>query len=170
MSEQTPLPPAVRGVATAPVTAYARPAAQGLNRRWRTFRRSMRRSGALLLMALPGIIHLFVFSYLPMPELLLAFKDYKFARGIWGSAWVEFRNFQFLFATGDAWRIIFNTLFLNTLFILTTLVGALTMAVLLHEIYHRYVAKIYQSILFFRTLTEIQRQVDAWAQTNVAQQ
>jgi ABC-type glycerol-3-phosphate transport system substrate-binding protein len=91
----------------------------------------MRRSGALLLMALPGIIHLFVFSYLPMPELLLAFKDYKFARGIWGSAWVEFRNFQFLFATGDAWRIIFNTLFLNTLFILTTLVGALTMAVLL---------------------------------------
>ena len=102
-----------------------------------------------MLMALPGIVHLFVFSYLPMPGLLLAFKDYKFARGIWGSAWVGLRNFQFLFATGDAWRIIFNTLFLNTLFILTTLVGALTMAVLLHEIYHRYVAKIYQSILFF---------------------
>ncbi len=149
MSEKAPLPPAVRGVATAPAAAHAPPTAQGLNRLWLTMRRLIRRNGALFLMALPGVIHLFVFSYLPMPGLVLAFKDYKFARGIWGSAWVGFKNFQFLFATGDAWRIIFNTLFLNTLFILTTLVGALTMAVLLHEIYHRYVAKVYQSILFF---------------------
>ena len=101
-------------------------------------------------MALPGIVQVFIFSYLPMPGLILAFKNYRFADGIWGSQWVGFTNFQFLFGTGDAWRIIFNTLFLNSLFLCATIVlGSLTVALLLHEIYEYYLTKVYQSILFF---------------------
>ncbi|HZQ06495.1 MAG TPA: ABC transporter permease subunit [Anaerolineae bacterium] len=112
-------------------------------------RRELGRNGALILMCLPGVIVLFIVAYLPMPGLILAFKNYKFATGIWGSEWVGLKNFQFLFSTGDAFHIIFNTLFLNLLFMTAALVGSLTMAVLLQEIYHRYIAKVYQSILFF---------------------
>ncbi len=113
-------------------------------------RRGWDRNGALLLMALPGIIQIFVFAYLPMPGLLLAFKNYRAAQGIWGSDWVGFKNFEFLFSTGDAWRIIFNTLFLNSLFLCFTIVlGSLTLAILLHEIYDHFVTRFYQSILFF---------------------
>src|SRR5512145_2040617 len=72
-------------------------------------RRDWNRNGVLLLMALPGIIQIFIFAYLPMPGLILAFKNYRAAQGIWGSDWVGFKNFEFLFSTGDAWRIIFNT-------------------------------------------------------------
>src|SRR3954453_5560656 len=75
-------------------------------------RRAWNRNGVLLLMALPGIIQIFIFAYLPMPGLILAFKNYRAPQGIWGSDWVGFKNFEFLFSTGDAWRIIFNTIFL----------------------------------------------------------
>jgi putative aldouronate transport system permease protein len=112
-------------------------------------RREISKNGALFLMVLPGIVVIFVFSYLPMPGLILAFKDYKFAQGIWGSDWVGLKNFGFLFTTGTAWIIIRNTVFLNTLFMLAALVGSLTMAVLLHEIFHQFIFKVYQAILFF---------------------
>ena len=113
-------------------------------------RRAWNRNGVLLLMALPGIIQVFIFSYLPMPGMILAFKNYRAAQGIWGSDWVGFKNFEFLFSTGDAWRIIFNTIFLNSLFLCFTIVlGSLAVAVLLHEIYDHYVTRYYQSVLFF---------------------
>jgi hypothetical protein len=108
-------------------TAAARPAVRRIQR-W------LMRNGTLLLMALPGMGILFTFSYLPMPGIILAFKDFNAAQGIWGSEWVGFRNFQFLFSTETAWRIIRNTLLLNALFIVTTLVAAVTMAILLNEI------------------------------------
>jgi putative aldouronate transport system permease protein len=123
-------------------TAAARPALRRIQR-W------LMRNGTLLLMALPGMGVLFTFSYLPMPGIILAFKEFKAAQGIWGSAWVGFTNFQFLFSTDTAWRIIRNTLLLNALFIATTLVAAVTMAILLNEIIDSFIARVYQSILFF---------------------
>jgi putative aldouronate transport system permease protein len=101
----------------------------------RGIRRYLTRNGPFLLMALPGILVIFIFAYLPMPGLILAFKNYRFADGIWGSAWVGLNNFRFLFSTGDAWRIIWNTLFLNTLFLVfTNVLAGLLVALLLNEI------------------------------------
>lgn len=134
---------------TAPTAAQPRAGTSRVARAWNGLRRELSVHGALYLMALPGVIVLFVVAYLPMPGLILAFKNYRFATGIWGSEWVGFKNFQFLFSTGDAYRVIFNTLFLNLLFMTAALVGSLIMAVMLQEIYHRYIAKVYQSILFF---------------------
>jgi len=100
-------------------------------------------------MALPGLAVVFIVSYMPMPGIILAFKDYKVAKGVWGSDWVGLRNFEFLFTSGIAWEIIRNTLVLNALFIVAAQVCSLTMSLLMNEIYHYYFAKIYQSILFF---------------------
>ena len=55
-----------------------------------------------------------------------AIKNYKAAQGIFGSEWVGFNNFTYLFSTGIAWRIIGNTLFINTLFIIANLVASLS--------------------------------------------
>jgi len=111
--------------------------------------KDLRQNAVLYLMALPGIVVLFVVSYLPMPGIILAFKNYKPAAGIWGSQWVGLYNFGFLLNSGIAWQIIRNTLLLNTLFIITAQVCSLTMAVMINEIYHRYISKVFQSILFF---------------------
>lgn len=109
----------------------------------------LHKNRTLLLMALPGLVVVFLVSYMPMPGVVLAFKNYKVAKGIWGSDWVGLNNFQFLINSGTAWQIIRNTLVLNTLFIIAAQVSSLTMAVLLNEVYHRYITKIFQSILFF---------------------
>ncbi len=112
-------------------------------------RHELEKNGALMLMALPGVILLLLFAYLPMPGIILAFKDYNFSKGLLGSDWVGLQNFMFLFGSGAAWRLIRNTLVLNSLFIVTTLIVSLALALLLHEIYDHFVTRIYQSILFF---------------------
>ncbi len=113
------------------------------------WRRILDKNGALLLMAAPGLVLLFAFAYLPLSGLVLAFKNYRANQGIWGSAWVGFDNFHYLFATSDAWRITFNTLFLNGTFIVVTVAGALGVALLLNEVQHTIRARFYQSALFF---------------------
>lgn len=102
----------------------------------------------LWLMALPGMAIVFVFNYLPMFGVILAFKDYKIADGILGSKWVGFDNFKYLFSTRDAWNITYNTLFLNSLFILTGTVGGILIALLVNEVNNKWLVKFYQSAMF----------------------
>jgi ABC-type polysaccharide transport system permease subunit len=91
-------------------------------------RRLSGKNGALLLMMTPGLALLLVFNYAPMVGLVIAFKDYRAYQGLWGSAWVGLQNFQYLFGTSDAWHITYNTLLMNGLFIMTTLVGSIGIA------------------------------------------
>lgn len=111
-------------------------------------RRYFTKNGWLLLLMLPGLIHILMIQYMPMFGIVIAFKDYKFADGIFGSKWVGFENFRFLFGTNIAWTITFNTVFMNALFIITGTVVALTLALLLNEIYQSRLAQVYQFTLF----------------------
>lgn len=146
MSDKATVPQGTRSGGGRVAVAAAPSVWASITRRWR---REWARWGTLLLMALPGVAVLFTFSYLPMPSMVLAFKDYKAVDGIWGSAWVGLSNFQFLFGTEIAWRIIRNTLLLNSLFIVTNLVAALALATMLNEILESRLSSVYQSILFF---------------------
>ena len=66
---------------------------------------------ALLAMALPGIVLIFMFSYVPMYGALVAFKKFDYMKGIWGSPWIGFDNFKFLFTNGKTFaRIVRTTL------------------------------------------------------------
>jgi putative aldouronate transport system permease protein len=132
------------------VTLTAKPlpppsAAPGLGR---SIAKYFQKNGALLLLALPGLIHIFMIQYMPMFGMVIAFKDYKFADGIFGSKTVWFENFRFLFATDVAWRITFNTILMNGLFIITGTLVSLTLALLLNEIYTSRMTQVYQFTLF----------------------
>lgn len=108
----------------------------------------LRHNRALLLMALPGIILLLLFNYLPMFGVLIAFQDYRPNQGLLGSEWVGFDNFRFLFGTGDAVRLTFRTIGYNALFIFANQVAALTLAVLLNEVRTRWFTRVYQTLYF----------------------
>jgi len=111
-------------------------------------RRYFTKNGWLLLLMLPGVIHILMIQYMPMFGIVIAFKDYKFADGIFGSKWVGFENFKFLFGTNTAWNITFNTVFMNALFIVTGTIVALSLALLLNEIYTSKLTQVYQFTLF----------------------
>ncbi|MCD9026151.1 ABC transporter permease [Cohnella silvisoli] len=117
--------------------------------RARTAKSLLPGQGTLYLMALPGILFFFIFSYLPMFGVILAFKNYNFAGGIFGSPWAGFDNFEFFFTSPDLYRITFNTLFLNFLFIVFGTLAAVVTAVLLNEIRSKVSARIFQTFIFF---------------------
>ncbi len=98
------------------------------------------------IMALPGLVYLFINNYMPLPGLVLAFKNYNARNGIWGSDWVGFDNFKFLFATNDAFIITRNTLCYNLVFILINTVAAIAVAIILSEL-HAKIKKFYQSVI-----------------------
>ena len=137
-----------RAAGADPVSPKA--AARAYTARSKSRRRILRGDPALWLMALPAVVVIFVFSYLPMAGIVIAFQDYRGADGIFGSQWVGFDNFRFLFASSDAWTITFNTVFMNGLFIIANLVVALLIALLLNEARERWgwLAKFHQSVLF----------------------
>ena len=64
----------------------------------------------LYVMLLPCIVYYALICYVPMAGSVLAFKDYSFKKGIWGSPWVGFDYFKTFFKSYDAGRLIRNTL------------------------------------------------------------
>lgn len=110
--------------------------------RWLYFKKNF----PLTLMALPALVLLVLFKYLPMAGTVLAFKQYNIRDGIFGSAWCGLKNFEYLFKTRDAWIITRNTLGYNLVFIVLDLVLAVTMAVILNELRQKKAAKVYQTI------------------------
>ena len=88
----------------------------------------------LLLIALPGILYLLINNYLPMIGIFLAFKDYSYIKGPFKSNWCGFKNFEFLFRSDAAFTMIRNTLAYNVVFIITTTVLAITLAIMMNEL------------------------------------
>lgn len=107
----------------------------------------LKRYQALILMALPGLLYLLINNYLPMLGAVIAFKDYNFAKGIWGSDWVGFQNFEYLFKTKDAFIITRNTLLYNLVFIIVGTLLAIGIAVLLNDLKNRFFSRFYQSLI-----------------------
>jgi putative aldouronate transport system permease protein len=105
------------------------------------------------LLALPTVIWYFLFCYLPMFGVIIAFKEYRirggFLQSIIQSDWVGFKNFRFLFGNRDIWIIIRNTLGYNAVMIVCGIVIPVALALIISELHNKFVAKVYQTILFF---------------------
>ncbi|QUL56649.1 sugar ABC transporter permease [Paenibacillus tritici] len=114
------------------------------------FRKSLRKDSSLYLLALPGIIILILFAYLPMSGLILVFKNYNFNDGIFGSPWAGFANFEFFFSSMEnALRATRNTVMLNALYMLTGTFFSVAIAIILNELRSKWFIKITQSVMFF---------------------
>lgn len=109
--------------------------------------RELRKNIWLYAMALPVIVYVFIFSYLPMSAHLLAFKQFTPAKGIWGSRWVGLDNLKFFFTGPDWLAVTLNTVFLNLLFITAGTVSSLLIALLLNEIKQVFFKKVAQSLV-----------------------
>lgn len=101
----------------------------------------------LLALCVPGIISLFLFNYLPMAGIFIAFKDYNPLKGIFKSEWVGFDNFKYFFLSQDAFRTIRNTLLYSIEFLILDLIFGVLIAVLLYNMKSRKGVKIYHTII-----------------------
>ena len=109
----------------------------------------------LYLMMIPGAVYLIINNYIPMTGIVIAFKQFNYGKGIWGSPFIGFKNFEFLFATKDAWIITRNTLLYNVAFIVLGTACAIAVAILLNEIHSSAAKKIYQTTILVPFLISI---------------
>ncbi len=115
-----------------------------------SFFKELFKNRQLYILAVPAMLLLFLFNYMPLFGLVIAFKNFKAADGIFGSEWASplFVNFKFLISSEQAIRAIRNTIFLNALFITIGTVAAVTFALLLNEMAGKWFKKLFQTLTF----------------------
>ncbi len=110
-------------------------------------RRLTRRRLEIYSMTVIPLLYIFIFCYLPFYGIIIAFKNYKFSQGIFGSEWCGFDNFKFLFLSQDFTNAVKNTLIMNLIFIATGTIAALLIAILMYNVKSRHATKVYQTVL-----------------------
>ena len=112
----------------------------------RTLRR-MRRKWQLYLLILPAIVSVFIFHYIPIYGVQIAFKNFRSSKGILGSEWVGFKHFARFLAYPDFWKILWNTVRIS-LYALATFPCPVILALMMNELNSERYKKFMQMVTF----------------------
>ncbi len=96
----------------------------------------------------PAVVLLFIFAYKPMYGIILAFKDYNFRLGIWGSPWVGFANFKEIFEVDQFWISFRNTFIINILKLVVGFPAPILLAVMINAVRTKFIRSTVQTILY----------------------
>ena len=113
-----------------------------------TFWQKVVRYKTLLLMCVPAVVFFFMFNYMPLPGIWVAFVKYNYRDGIFGSKFVGLQNFEFLATSGKLLDLTKNTILYNIAFILLGNFLAVFVAILLNEMQSKMFKKVSQTIMF----------------------
>ncbi|MFK7697572.1 ABC transporter permease [Paenibacillus sp. HJGM_3] len=102
----------------------------------------------LYILLIPGILFFFIFCYIPMFGLIVAFKDYNIFKGVFASDWVGLQHFRDMLQVPDFYKVVRNTLLLNVLGLIVGFPAPIILALLLNEVRAKYFKRITQSLLY----------------------
>lgn len=104
----------------------------------------------LHLMLIPGIVIIFIFHYIPLGGLIIAFQRFIPAKGLFGNQkWVELQNFQYIFSMPNTMNVLRNTVSIAVAKIVLGLVIPITVALMLNELQMNKVKRSIQTIIYF---------------------
>ncbi|ULL19588.1 sugar ABC transporter permease [Paenibacillus sp. H1-7] len=101
------------------------------------------------LLVIPLLVYYIVFEYVPLYGLILAFKEFNFAKGIWGSDWVGLANFEEIFMLDDFWIAFRNTIIIAVGRLIFEFPVPIVVALLLNEVRKAGLKKFYQVVYTF---------------------
>ncbi len=113
------------------------------------FAKAFRTYKYLWLMVLPGLVYYLVFSYLPMYGIQIAFKDYTYSQGIWGSEWSGFGVFREMLFYDDFWIAVRNTVLISLGRLVFEFPVPIVVAILLSELGREKLKRFYQTVFTF---------------------
>lgn len=102
----------------------------------------------LYLMALPGVLYFIIFKYVPLGGSVIAFQNYQIMKGIFGSSWVGFDNFTFLFTYQDFYNVLRNTAVIAFYKLVFGFPAPIILAVLFNEVRHMLAKRVMQSLFY----------------------
>ena len=117
-----------------------------------TFFRKLWKQRAWVFLALPAFILLFMFDYMPMTGLVLAFKNFNYTDGLYNSPWCGLNNFRFLFQSAPTFiRIIRNTVAYYVIFTVVDVILCVGIAIAINELVFKRWGKFTQSCMILPT-------------------
>ena len=114
------------------------------NRKWK----QVKNDYALYVMLLLPIIYLIIFKYVPMTNIVIAFKNYNMFQGIWKSPWVGLDIFKQVFSMDGFYRALRNTIVLNFLDLIVGFPAPILLALLINEICFKKFKKLTQTVVY----------------------
>ena len=110
-------------------------------------KKAIRESISMGILAIPGIIFLLIFNYLPMFGIVIAFKNFKPLKGIMGSEWNGFDNFKYFFSSNDAYIVIRNTLLYNIAWLILGTICSVGLALMFYSVKSNKALKVYNTVM-----------------------
>jgi putative aldouronate transport system permease protein len=100
------------------------------------------------LMVIPALLFIFVFNYIPMYGVLMAFQDYSIFKGFLNSPWVGSKHFEMFFNAPEFWMVMRNTLVISLLKLGVGFPAPIVLALMLNEINNRTFKRIIQTVSY----------------------
>lgn len=113
-----------------------------------SFLQKVKKQKLLLLMLVPGLVLTFIFKYIPMYGVLIAFKDYNPLRGILGSPWIGFSEFEKFLSSPNFMNLLMNTLKLSVYGLLLGFLPPIILAIMLNQLLSEKAKKRIQLVLY----------------------
>jgi len=102
----------------------------------------------LYFLLIPGFLYLFIFKYIPMFGIVIAFQDLSLVKGILGSDWVGFKHFEYLFKSESFYTVLKNSLLISIYQIIFGFPAPILLSLMLNEIRHMLFKRISQTVLY----------------------
>lgn len=110
----------------------------------------IKRELPLHLMLLPGIVVVFIFHYIPLAGIVIAFQRFVPAKGLFGEQqWIGLGNFEYLFSLSNTFNVVKNTVTIAVSKIVLSLVITILTALLLNELTNLRFKKVVQTVIYF---------------------
>lgn len=110
--------------------------------------RSFKKHWQLYLLIIPPALYFLIFKYYPILNAVLAFKDYNVTKGIWGSPWVGFKNFQMFLENPLFWTLVKNTIFISGYLLIVGFPIPILLALAINEVRNQRFKKLVQLVSF----------------------
>lgn len=113
-----------------------------------SFFRTIYKHKFFYLILIPAVVLLLIFAYRPMYGIIIAFKKYSPRKGILGSQWVGFKNFQDIFAIDQFWRAFKNTIVINLLKLFFGFPASIILAIMINAVRNKVFKNVIQTVVY----------------------
>jgi putative aldouronate transport system permease protein len=121
---------------------------QTINNKKKKMKFNPKRDLPLYFLLIPAFMLLFVFTYIPMYGIAIAFKEYSPYKGLLGSEFVGLKNFAFFLKDTKFWRVFRNTVVINSYFLIFGFPAPIILALSLNELKNMKVKKFVQTVSY----------------------
>lgn len=113
-----------------------------------SWKKDFKKNGTIYLIFIPILIYFFVFHYIPMIGLVMAFQRFSVVKGIFGSPWIGLENFRDLFSGGTFFNAFRNTVAISLFKLSIGFIAPVILALLISQLKSKRFSRTAQTVTY----------------------